>query len=249
MKMTISCLTNATGAVSIAGIHWYAGTGGYMEPCCPCLAICFENGRCQIMRCENDESKGKHKECGIHGILLVNDMFSNDGGLYRLPVLQTQCVLTPWWMWFPFSGIIVVLFWLWRVPSKPQIWRQKSMSCSSTHPLERWGWRFTPSTCSSFPICTTWVSTSDVFKDMGDTPDGFWAGFIRLFPPEILRLFSWKRTCHCVCIDVTLLSSGICILLIFVFFWLWACHCHVYALLCSLHTWGSSGVSTKKPAG
>lgn len=57
MKMTISCLTNATGAVSIAGIHWYAGTGGYVEPDCPCLAICFDNGRCQVMRYENDESK------------------------------------------------------------------------------------------------------------------------------------------------------------------------------------------------
>ncbi|TKS86180.1 WD repeat-containing protein 35 [Collichthys lucidus] len=56
MKMTISCLTNATGAVSIAGIHWYAGTGGYVEPDCPCLAICFDNGRCQIMRYENDEN-------------------------------------------------------------------------------------------------------------------------------------------------------------------------------------------------
>lgn len=60
MKMTVSCLTNATGAVSIAGIHWYAGTGGYIEPDCPCLAICFDNGRCQIMRFENDESKKKN---------------------------------------------------------------------------------------------------------------------------------------------------------------------------------------------
>ncbi|KAK5614379.1 WD repeat-containing protein 35 [Crenichthys baileyi] len=56
MKMAISCLTGATGAVSIAGIHWYAGAGGYVEPDCPCLAICFDNGRSQIMRCENDEN-------------------------------------------------------------------------------------------------------------------------------------------------------------------------------------------------
>uniref|UniRef100_A0A7N6BEQ9 WD repeat-containing protein 35 n=1 Tax=Anabas testudineus TaxID=64144 RepID=A0A7N6BEQ9_ANATE len=55
MKMAISCLANATGAVSIAGIHWYAGAGGYVERDCPCLAICFDNGRCQIMRYENDE--------------------------------------------------------------------------------------------------------------------------------------------------------------------------------------------------
>lgn len=59
MKMTISCLTSTAGAVSIAGIHWYAGTGGYIEPCCPCLALCFDNGRCQIMRCESDESEEK----------------------------------------------------------------------------------------------------------------------------------------------------------------------------------------------
>uniref|UniRef100_A0A3Q2CBS3 WD repeat-containing protein 35 n=1 Tax=Cyprinodon variegatus TaxID=28743 RepID=A0A3Q2CBS3_CYPVA len=55
VKMTISCLSGATGAVSIAGIHWYAGAGGYVEPDCPCLAICFDNGCCQIMRYENDE--------------------------------------------------------------------------------------------------------------------------------------------------------------------------------------------------
>lgn len=57
MKMTISCLSSSAGAVTIAGVHWYAGTGGYIEPDCPCLAICFDNGRCQVMRYENDESK------------------------------------------------------------------------------------------------------------------------------------------------------------------------------------------------
>lgn len=66
IKMAISCLTNATGAVSIAGIHWYAGTGGYVEPDCPCLAICFDNGRCQIMRYENDESKQNY-----HNLLFI----------------------------------------------------------------------------------------------------------------------------------------------------------------------------------
>ncbi|XP_053476198.1 WD repeat-containing protein 35 isoform X1 [Ictalurus furcatus] len=56
MKMTLHCLTNLTGAISIAGIHWYAGTEGYVEPDCPCLAICYDNGRCQVMRHENDEN-------------------------------------------------------------------------------------------------------------------------------------------------------------------------------------------------
>lgn len=57
MKMKLNCLVNVTGAISIAGIHWYHGTEGYVEPDCPCLAICFDNGRCQIMRHENDQSK------------------------------------------------------------------------------------------------------------------------------------------------------------------------------------------------
>lgn len=86
MKMTISCLSSAAGAVSIAGIHWYAGTGGYIEPCCPCLAICFDNGRCQIMRCESDESKEKFKnECGVHNIASI---------LMMLFLCQARCVLT-----------------------------------------------------------------------------------------------------------------------------------------------------------
>ncbi|KAF6724359.1 WD repeat-containing protein 35 [Oryzias melastigma] len=55
MKMAISCLV-AAGSLSIAGIQWYAGTRGYVRPDCPCLAICFDNGRCQIMRYENDEN-------------------------------------------------------------------------------------------------------------------------------------------------------------------------------------------------
>ncbi|XP_060267833.1 WD repeat-containing protein 35 isoform X7 [Ovis aries] len=56
VKMKLNCLVNVTGAVSIAGIHWYHGTEGYVEPDCPCLAICFDNGRCQIMRHENDQN-------------------------------------------------------------------------------------------------------------------------------------------------------------------------------------------------
>ncbi|KAB1266977.1 WD repeat-containing protein 35 [Camelus dromedarius] len=56
MKMKLRCLVNVTGAISIAGIHWYHGTEGYVEPDCPCLAICFDNGRCQIMRHENDQN-------------------------------------------------------------------------------------------------------------------------------------------------------------------------------------------------
>ncbi|NXA51529.1 WDR35 protein, partial [Nothocercus julius] len=56
VKMKLSCLVNVTGASSIAGIQWYHGTEGYVEPGCPCLAVCYDNGRCQIMRDENDQN-------------------------------------------------------------------------------------------------------------------------------------------------------------------------------------------------
>ena len=56
-KLSIYCLTNVTGAVKIAGLDWYNGNHGYIEPNCPTLAVCFDNGRTQIMKNENDESK------------------------------------------------------------------------------------------------------------------------------------------------------------------------------------------------
>ncbi|XP_033121645.1 WD repeat-containing protein 35-like isoform X2 [Anneissia japonica] len=55
-RLTVYCLTNVTGALHIAGIDWYDGQHGYVEPNCPCLAICFDNGRAQIMKNENDEN-------------------------------------------------------------------------------------------------------------------------------------------------------------------------------------------------
>ncbi|KAK7092123.1 WD repeat-containing protein 35-like isoform X2 [Littorina saxatilis] len=55
-KMQVFCLTSVTGAIRIAGLEWYNGLNGYMEPNCPSLALCFDNGRCQIMRSETDEN-------------------------------------------------------------------------------------------------------------------------------------------------------------------------------------------------
>ena len=67
-KMQIMCLSNVTGAVHIAGIQWYKGEGGYMEPNCPSLAVCFDNGRCQIMRDEGDECRHALSYCTNNNI-------------------------------------------------------------------------------------------------------------------------------------------------------------------------------------
>ena len=56
-KLQVYCLTNVTGAVHIASLQWYNGENGYVEPNCPTLAICFNNGRCQVMRRETDDGK------------------------------------------------------------------------------------------------------------------------------------------------------------------------------------------------
>jgi len=55
-KLNSCCLSNVTGAVRVAGIEWYDGSYGYSEPNCPCLAVCFDNGRAQIMRHDMDET-------------------------------------------------------------------------------------------------------------------------------------------------------------------------------------------------
>lgn len=55
-KMQVFCLSNVTGAMRIVGLEWYNGLHGYVEPNCPSMALCFDNGRCQIMRSEIDEN-------------------------------------------------------------------------------------------------------------------------------------------------------------------------------------------------
>jgi WD repeat-containing protein 35 len=42
--------------VRLAAIDWYDGQNGFVSPDSPALAICYQNGRCQIMKNESDES-------------------------------------------------------------------------------------------------------------------------------------------------------------------------------------------------
>lgn len=47
--------------VRIAALDWYDGQNGFISNDSPALAICYKNGRCQIMKNELDESKLKFK--------------------------------------------------------------------------------------------------------------------------------------------------------------------------------------------
>ena len=46
-----------TGVVKLAAVEWYSGSGGYVQPNCPVLAVVFDNGRAQLMCHELDDSK------------------------------------------------------------------------------------------------------------------------------------------------------------------------------------------------
>ncbi|OON21585.1 WD domain, G-beta repeat protein [Opisthorchis viverrini] len=53
-KVSIYCLNNIHGAVRLVGLHWYNGGKGLVEPNCPTLAVCYDIGRCQLMRHHGD---------------------------------------------------------------------------------------------------------------------------------------------------------------------------------------------------
>ncbi|KAJ3324647.1 WD repeat-containing protein 35 [Boothiomyces sp. JEL0866] len=42
--------------VKIASMHWYNGSRGYIQPRVPCLAICYEDGKVQILRDQKDQN-------------------------------------------------------------------------------------------------------------------------------------------------------------------------------------------------
>ena len=53
-NVSIVCLLNVTGAIRLSALEWYNGASSYMDASFPSLAVCFENGRAQVMRHELD---------------------------------------------------------------------------------------------------------------------------------------------------------------------------------------------------
>lgn len=57
MRLEIHCLEYQNAEIPVVGLDWYNGKYGYIHALCPSLAICYENGRMQLMCNENDPSK------------------------------------------------------------------------------------------------------------------------------------------------------------------------------------------------
>lgn len=70
--MAIYCLTSVTGAIQLAGLDWYCGKG-HRDPNSPSLAVCFDNGRAQLMKYELDPGEICHvyPECYIRVFVLI----------------------------------------------------------------------------------------------------------------------------------------------------------------------------------
>ncbi|MPC30130.1 WD repeat-containing protein 35 [Portunus trituberculatus] len=54
-RLNIQCLGSMGLGAMVVGLSWYNGRNGYVDPDCPTLAICYDNGRMQIMRNESDD--------------------------------------------------------------------------------------------------------------------------------------------------------------------------------------------------
>eukprot|EP00201_Polytomella_parva_P012196 CAMPEP_0175066548 /NCGR_PEP_ID=MMETSP0052_2-20121109/16571_1 /TAXON_ID=51329 ORGANISM="Polytomella parva, Strain SAG 63-3" /NCGR_SAMPLE_ID=MMETSP0052_2 /ASSEMBLY_ACC=CAM_ASM_000194 /LENGTH=442 /DNA_ID=CAMNT_0016333265 /DNA_START=239 /DNA_END=1564 /DNA_ORIENTATION=- len=55
-KVPLYCNEGYAGSSQIVGVEWYDGLQGTVEPNCPVLAICLDNGRMQLMRYESDDN-------------------------------------------------------------------------------------------------------------------------------------------------------------------------------------------------
>ncbi|KAA0197686.1 hypothetical protein HAZT_HAZT001209 [Hyalella azteca] len=56
-NFVVQCLGTSVGSgAMVVGLSWYHGQHGHVEPDCPVLAICYDNGRMQLMRNEGDDT-------------------------------------------------------------------------------------------------------------------------------------------------------------------------------------------------
>jgi hypothetical protein len=55
--VNIQCLSSVTQLSKVVTLHWYNGKHGHVHREASTLAICYDNGRMQIMRDESDDSK------------------------------------------------------------------------------------------------------------------------------------------------------------------------------------------------
>jgi hypothetical protein len=55
--VSIQCLSNVSQMAKVVTLHWYNGKNGHVHPDAPTLAVCYSNGRMQIMKNESDDSE------------------------------------------------------------------------------------------------------------------------------------------------------------------------------------------------
>ncbi|VDQ01390.1 unnamed protein product [Trichobilharzia regenti] len=56
-KISMYCLNNIHGAIRLVGLEWYKGDKGHVTRLLPSLVVCYDVGRCQIMKNHDDPGK------------------------------------------------------------------------------------------------------------------------------------------------------------------------------------------------
>ena len=116
----VSKVTNffdGSNNIKIAAMDWYNGKNGFYEKGCPCLAVCFDNGKIQLLRNQFD-SKPILVDTKMHSIKLqwnVNGSLLAVSGIQLVRSSQGEekeaCVVQ---LWSPYGELIKSL----KVPGK-----------------------------------------------------------------------------------------------------------------------------------
>lgn len=85
-KVQLHCNQGFPGAPKLVAVEWYDGLEGFVEPDCPTLAICCDNGRVQLMRHESDSSP----ICIDTGMKPCSAKWSRNGALLAIAGCQSQ---------------------------------------------------------------------------------------------------------------------------------------------------------------
>ncbi|CAH8435334.1 unnamed protein product [Heterobilharzia americana] len=92
-KILIYCLNNVYGAIRLVGLDWYKGGNRNDLQMLPSLAVCYDIGRCQIMRSHDDPDPVLLDT----GIQITCSCWNEDGSMLAVAGTQkcTQLTTTP----------------------------------------------------------------------------------------------------------------------------------------------------------
>lgn len=94
-------------------MDWYNGSGGYLQPNMPCLAVCYEDGKVQILKDQRDQNPVRFSV----DMTQISMKWNNNGSILAfsgMQVLKTKdgenketCVIQ---FWTPFGQVCEIFY-------------------------------------------------------------------------------------------------------------------------------------------